>query len=201
MFAMSRQPSPYFNNMDDESDTFLSGDVLNRSIDNDTSEDDTFALGTVASSGKNGIVGSPSSNSLASSCSTATRQHRPGSILDEKGYRIRAGCIALKFWGSDTQLLLTASTRHEGQWVLPAGGVEKGESTRQAAVREAQEEGKFYELYHFSMINVKKLYWLSAAGVDCEELEYLGEFDDECKPIITLLMLKVYSCFAFCFAQ
>eukprot|EP01138_Halocafeteria_seosinensis_P005913 gb/GECG01006045.1/.p1 GENE.gb/GECG01006045.1/~~gb/GECG01006045.1/.p1 ORF type:complete len:221 (+),score=35.41 gb/GECG01006045.1/:1-663(+) len=166
---MSRQHSPCFD-IDDESDTFLSGDVLNKSIDNDTSEDDTAgSTGIGTRTRVNGIVGSPSTNSLASSCSTATRQHRPGSVLDEKGFRLRAGCIALKYWGSDTRLLLTASTRHKGQWVLPAGGVEKGESSRQAAIREAQEE----------------------AGVDCDELEYLGDFDDELKQTRTSMWIGI----------
>lgn len=36
---------------------------------------------------------------------------------------------------------LVSSRKHKNQWVLPKGGVEKGESERAAALRELEEEG------------------------------------------------------------
>lgn len=46
--------------------------------------------------------------------------------------------------GSEMICLVT-SRKHDGRWVLPKGGVEKGESAREAAVREMWEEGELRE--------------------------------------------------------
>ncbi len=44
--------------------------------------------------------------------------------------------------GNELEVLLVSSRKHDGKWVLPKGGVEEGESTLQAAVRELWEEGE-----------------------------------------------------------
>lgn len=138
---MSEKCPPFFEKNDE--DNFLPSDeVVDGSVDKKKAVTYDSSDETPVVSATNSIVTSPSSNSLASSCS-ATRKHRPGSVLDGRGYRLRAGCIAVESWGGKVHILLAASTRHKNQWVVPAGGVEKGESTREAAVREAREEGMF----------------------------------------------------------
>lgn len=37
-------------------------------------------------------------------------------------------------------MLLVSSCRHPGRWVVPSGGVEPGEDSKQAAIREVVEE-------------------------------------------------------------
>lgn len=41
----------------------------------------------------------------------------------------------------NAQVCIVTSRKHENKWVLPKGGVEKGESPRDAARRELHEEG------------------------------------------------------------
>jgi diphosphoinositol-polyphosphate diphosphatase len=65
----------------------------------------------------------------------------PGTVLrtfDATGFRLRAGCICLSADGGSV-LVISSSTR-VGAWILPAGGVDPGESPRTAALRETVEE-------------------------------------------------------------
>jgi 8-oxo-dGTP pyrophosphatase MutT (NUDIX family) len=52
---------------------------------------------------------------------------------------IRLGCSAVLFDANREKILLTRSTDN-GQWCLPSGGVEPGESVAEACMREAWEE-------------------------------------------------------------
>lgn len=54
------------------------------------------------------------------------------------GGRAAGGCTHC---GGPLRVLLVASSRRAGCWILPGGGIEPGESDEAAAVREAHEEG------------------------------------------------------------
>ncbi|KAJ7325984.1 hypothetical protein OS493_028706 [Desmophyllum pertusum] len=58
---------------------------------------------------------------------------------DEDGYTRRAGCICFKS-EQEEEVLLVSSCRHPGRWVVPSGGVEPGEDSKEAAIREVVEE-------------------------------------------------------------
>ena len=51
----------------------------------------------------------------------------------------QAGCLPLRYTSSGTKVLLITS-RYTGQWIVPKGGIEAGETPAEAAVREAAEE-------------------------------------------------------------
>lgn len=51
--------------------------------------------------------------------------------------KIRVGCAAAIF---DQDIILLTRRADNGQWCLPSGGVESGESIREACLREVQEE-------------------------------------------------------------
>jgi len=77
---------------------------------------------------------------------------------DNNGYRMRAGCLCYKD-ESEKEVILVTSSRDTSVWVVPAGGVDPGESALEAAVREVHEE----------------------AGVLGEVGRYLGIFQDEAR--------------------
>jgi len=58
---------------------------------------------------------------------------------DKNGFKLRAGCICFK---DETQkeVLLVTSSADRDLWVVPAGGIDPGETAEQAAVREVYEE-------------------------------------------------------------
>ncbi|XP_031567829.1 diphosphoinositol polyphosphate phosphohydrolase 1-like [Actinia tenebrosa] len=58
---------------------------------------------------------------------------------DEEGYVQRAGCLCFKT-EEEQEVLLVSSSRHPDRWVVPAGGIEPGEDSRETAIREVQEE-------------------------------------------------------------
>jgi len=58
---------------------------------------------------------------------------------DKDGYTMRAGCICFRT-EQEKEVLLVSSCRHPGRWVVPSGGVEPGEDTKEAAIREVVEE-------------------------------------------------------------
>lgn len=58
---------------------------------------------------------------------------------DKDGYTRRAGCICFKS-ELEEEVLLVSSCRHPGRWVVPSGGVEPGEDSKEAAIREVVEE-------------------------------------------------------------
>lgn len=55
---------------------------------------------------------------------------------DSDGYRLRAGCLCYKS-EEKKEVLLVSSKKG---WVVPAGGIDPGETAVQAAVREVHEE-------------------------------------------------------------
>jgi diphosphoinositol-polyphosphate diphosphatase len=59
-------------------------------------------------------------------------------VRDASGYRLRAACVA--FNSAGTHILLVSAAKRVGAWVLPAGGVELGESAGESALRELWEE-------------------------------------------------------------
>ncbi|XP_042236721.1 uncharacterized protein LOC121875968 isoform X2 [Homarus americanus] len=59
-------------------------------------------------------------------------------VVDEDGYIRRAACVCLD--ETETKVLLVSSKKDPGLWLVPGGGVEDGEDTSTAAVREAWEE-------------------------------------------------------------
>jgi len=65
--------------------------------------------------------------------------------MGKKGPRAVAVALALHIdelrTGRDKVLACIVSSRKHDEWVLPKGGVEKGESAREAAARELWEEG------------------------------------------------------------
>jgi 8-oxo-dGTP pyrophosphatase MutT (NUDIX family) len=78
---------------------------------------------------------------------SAPLAHDPAKrLLDEHGYRFRAGCIAFTLpegsssWERDMRIVVVSSSSRAGAWILPAGGVERGETPADAAAREAMEE-------------------------------------------------------------
>jgi 8-oxo-dGTP pyrophosphatase MutT (NUDIX family) len=83
----------------------------------------------------------PSGTSGSSSTQFGSLVAPPGTVLrtfDATGCRLRAGCIPLSADGRSV-LVISSSTRH-GAWILPAGGVDPGESPATAALRETMEE-------------------------------------------------------------
>lgn len=65
-------------------------------------------------------------------------------LYDCSTVRPRQIAVAIPFCqtGKEIQICLVSSRKHDGQFVLPKGGVEKGEEVWQTAVREMWEEGK-----------------------------------------------------------
>ncbi|KAI7861533.1 NUDIX hydrolase domain-like protein [Spinellus fusiger] len=69
---------------------------------------------------------------------TEARTGRENQLYDENSVRQVAGCVPI-----DThtgRVLLIASSKHKGVWVIPKGGWEKDESSTDAALRETYEE-------------------------------------------------------------
>lgn len=65
----------------------------------------------------------------------------PHRTYDPDNFRRRAGCIALlPSDGGPRRVVLSSSSSKAGHWVVPAGGIDHGESPETAAVREAHEE-------------------------------------------------------------
>ncbi|KAF9949179.1 hypothetical protein BGZ65_007536 [Modicella reniformis] len=56
----------------------------------------------------------------------------------EQGARVIAGCVPVDKQGR--RILLVASSKNEGEWVLPKGGWENDETQEEAATRETWEE-------------------------------------------------------------
>jgi len=54
------------------------------------------------------------------------------------GYRLRAGCLCFRSEERKELLLVSASSKNG--WIVPAGGIDPGETAIQAAVRETHEE-------------------------------------------------------------
>ena len=52
----------------------------------------------------------------------------------------QAGGIAFRADGGTLSILLVASKKEPGNWIFPKGHVERGETARDAALRETQEE-------------------------------------------------------------
>lgn len=65
-------------------------------------------------------------------------------ILDEGGGADVPGIETPRLWSSNTAMLLTRRAaglrKHAGQWALPGGVIDPGESPEEAALRELQEE-------------------------------------------------------------
>eukprot|EP00743_Colponemidia_sp_Colp-15_P009496 GILK01010384.1.p1 GENE.GILK01010384.1~~GILK01010384.1.p1 ORF type:complete len:165 (-),score=12.36 GILK01010384.1:241-735(-) len=55
-------------------------------------------------------------------------------------YRRRAGSVPYRHTPSGIEILLIQSRKHKDRWIVPAGGVEEGETNDVAATRETIEE-------------------------------------------------------------
>ena len=62
-----------------------------------------------------------------------------------------AGCVPVD--RRNRRVLLVASSKHDGEWVLPKGGWENDETQEEAAARETWEEG----IYKHSSQNLNAL--------------------------------------------
>ncbi|KAI1317696.1 hypothetical protein EDD11_008002 [Mortierella claussenii] len=69
--------------------------------------------------------------------SAVAREGRQNQLYNN-GARLVAGCVPVDKQGR--RVLLVASTKHDGEWVLPKGGWENDESQEEAAARETWEE-------------------------------------------------------------
>lgn len=58
---------------------------------------------------------------------------------DKNGFKLRAGCLCFKD-ETEKEVLLVTSSRDSNLWVVPAGGIDPGESAEEAAIREVYEE-------------------------------------------------------------
>ncbi|KAI0982236.1 hypothetical protein GJ496_001308 [Pomphorhynchus laevis] len=58
---------------------------------------------------------------------------------DRDGFRLRAACVCVRNADEDEVLLITSS-KHSDRWVIPGGGIERGEDGMRAAMRETEEE-------------------------------------------------------------
>lgn len=87
---------------------------------------------------------------------------------DCNGYRLRAGCICFKD-DTEKEVLLVTSSRDANIWVVPAGGIEKGEECQVAAEREVREE----------------------AGAQGDVKTFIGVFRDERKKTLTYMYSMV----------
>ncbi|KAG0293632.1 hypothetical protein BGZ96_002514 [Linnemannia gamsii] len=65
------------------------------------------------------------------------KEGRDNQLYDE-GARLVAGCVPIDKHGR--RVLLVASSKNEGEWVLPKGGWENDETQEEAAMRETWEE-------------------------------------------------------------
>lgn len=61
-------------------------------------------------------------------------------VRDAEGFRLRAAGVCLRGEGSGREILLVSSGKDERRWVIPGGGIEKGEDAPTAALREVLEE-------------------------------------------------------------
>lgn len=59
--------------------------------------------------------------------------------FDYDGFRQRAGCVVFDSV-EEKRVMLVSHTSTDGSWILPAGGVDPGESYPEAAERETHEE-------------------------------------------------------------
>ncbi|GMR52953.1 hypothetical protein PMAYCL1PPCAC_23148 [Pristionchus mayeri] len=76
---------------------------------------------------------------------------------DHEGFRLRSAGVCMRGEGRETRLLLVSGGKDGEKWVVPGGGIEKGEAAEEAAVRELEEE----------------------AGVRAETKEIIGVFQDD----------------------
>lgn len=60
-------------------------------------------------------------------------------ILDQNGYRQRAACVCIARQRPNCTVLVS-STRNKLFFVVPGGGIESGETSKDAALRELEEE-------------------------------------------------------------
>ena len=101
--------------------------------------------------------------------------NRPRHVCDSCGRihyqnpRIIAGCLPV--YGDQVLLCRRAIEPRYGYWTLPAGFMENGESTEQAALRETLEEAQ-------ARVQLKQLYTLtSIVHVNQVQLIYLAELE------------------------
>ncbi|KAG0097764.1 hypothetical protein BGZ93_002012 [Podila epicladia] len=71
---------------------------------------------------------------------STAREGRHKQLYDH-GARLVAGCVPIDKQGR--RVLLVASSKHDGEWVLPKGGWENDETQEEAAARETWEEGEY----------------------------------------------------------
>ncbi|XP_068685939.1 diphosphoinositol polyphosphate phosphohydrolase 1-like isoform X2 [Montipora foliosa] len=109
---------------------------------------------------------------------------------DKDGYTRRAGCICFKT-EQEKEVLLVSSWRHPGRWVVPSGGVEPGEDSKEAAIREVVEEagvrgtlGRFLGEFQNDVNHTRTSVYVL---IVTEELETWQEVFNRCKTRIVSL--------------
>lgn len=60
-------------------------------------------------------------------------------IYDIDGFKKRAACVCVKN-ENENEVLLISSSRNNGNWIVPGGGIESNENPEDAAAREVYEE-------------------------------------------------------------
>ncbi|XP_053208219.1 diphosphoinositol polyphosphate phosphohydrolase 1-like [Panonychus citri] len=79
-------------------------------------------------------------NQLEGSSYSMVREKEPQTrIYDNEGYRRRASCLCVRD-ELENEVLLVSSSSSRGRWVVPGGGLEPHEDSREAAIREVIEE-------------------------------------------------------------
>ncbi len=79
---------------------------------------------------------------------------------------IKAGVVAYRKRKDRCEVLLVSSRKYPGSWVFPVGGVERGETPAEAAIRECREESGY-------IVEIKKELIRISVNENSEETEFI----------------------------